>query len=420
MSGGVDSSVAAALLREQGHEVVGLTLQLWPKGAADLDRHHGCCSLDAVEDARRVASALGIPYYVIDVQEEFNRRVIEPFLDDYRAGRTPNPCIACNDAVKFDLLLGRARSIGADRLATGHYARVEEAGGRLRLRRAVDPGKDQSYVLHGLGQAELARVLFPLGSWRKADVRARARELGLVTADKPDSVEICFVTGGDYRRLVARRAEALEGPGAGEIVHVDGTPLGRHAGIWNYTVGQRSGLSALPRGVAGPLYVIDLDPASRRVTVGPRERLRRAAFEVGGLRFVAGEPPAEEFEALVQVRSSAGAVPARVRLGAPAAGTGLAGGRAASSSRGATVEPHEPLGAVAPGQAAVLYAGDEVLGGGRILRSRVEAMARRAAPGAPPEGAPEAVPPGGLASPGPEPARVGDPEPRRVAAGARP
>jgi tRNA-specific 2-thiouridylase len=255
MSGGVDSSVAAALLQESGADVFGITLQLWPKGAADQDRHHGCCSLDAVEDARRVAARLGIPYYVVDVQEEFGRRVVEPFLADYRQGLTPNPCISCNNDVKFDLLLRKARAAGADRLATGHYARAELRDGGFELLRAADPGKDQSYVLYGLGQEELARASFPLGTWRKTDVRAKARALGLVTADKPDSVEICFVTAGDYRELVAGPGAADRDPG-GEIRHVDGTFLGLHRGIWNYTVGQRSGLGSLPRGIAGPLFVV--------------------------------------------------------------------------------------------------------------------------------------------------------------------
>jgi tRNA-uridine 2-sulfurtransferase len=352
MSGGVDSSVAAALLKEQGCEVIGITLQLWPKGAADRDRHHGCCSLDAVEDARRVAARLGIPYFVVDVQEEFNRRVIEPFLDDYEQGLTPNPCISCNTEVKFDLLLRKARDIGADSLATGHYARVGRiSGGEYRLLRAIDPAKDQSYVLYGISQAELAQARFPLGEWRKADVRDKARQLGLVTADKPDSVEICFVTSGDYRDLLAQRGGAAARDG--EIRHLDGTALGRHSGVANYTVGQRSGVGALPRGIEGPLFVLELDPVRRLVTVGPREALERQRLEVGQLRFVAGAAPAVEFDVDLQVRYGAEPVPARVRL----QGTGRA-----------AIEPHAPLSASAPGQAAVLYRGEEVLGGGRILR----------------------------------------------------
>ncbi len=352
MSGGVDSSVAAALLKEQGREVIGITLQLWPKASADLDRHHGCCSLDAVEDARRVAAKLDIPYYVLDVQEEFGRRVIDPFLADYEQGRTPNPCISCNSEVKFDLLLRKAREIGADGLATGHYARIDAAeGGRLRLLRAADATKDQSYVLYGICQDELAQASFPLGDWRKVDARAKARSLGLVTADKPDSVEICFVTSGDYRDLIARRQAG--GAGAGEIRHLDGTVLGRHTGVWNFTVGQRSGLGALPRGIQGPLYVLDLDPGQARVTVGPREALAREVFEVTELSFVAGDPPSGEFAAEVRIRYGAEPVPARVRVG---------------PDRTAVVEAEAPLIAVAPGQAAVLYRGDEVLGGGRIMR----------------------------------------------------
>ena len=350
MSGGVDSSVAAALLKEQGHDVVGITLQLWPRGAADLDRHHGCCSLDAVEDARRVATSLGIPYYVLDVQEEFNARVVEPFLVDYEEGRTPNPCISCNTEVKFDLLLSKARAIGAGALATGHYARVEQAGDGFRLLRAVDPGKDQSYVLYGLGQQELELARFPLGTWRKEDVRARARELGLITADKPDSVEICFVTGGDYRELLARR----QADSGGDIRYIDGQLLGTHSGVWNYTVGQRSGLGALPRGLVGPLFVVDIDAAGKVVTMGPRESLRREAIEVGEMSFVAGSAPAQAFRADVRVRYGTQPVAAHVELG--------------EDSRSATVSTDEPLSSASPGQAAVLYDGEAVVGGGRIMR----------------------------------------------------
>jgi tRNA-specific 2-thiouridylase len=351
MSGGVDSSVAAALLKEQGCDVIGITLQLWPKGAADRDRHHGCCSLDAVEDARRVAARLDIAYYVLDVQEEFSKRVIEPFLDDYEQGRTPNPCISCNTEVKFDLLLHKARDIGADCLATGHYARVDStSAGGYRLLRAVDRTKDQSYVLYGMSQAELGRARFPLGEWRKPDVREKARQLGLVTADKPDSVEICFVTSGDYRDLLARRPGAAGR--AGEIRHLDGTPLGRHYGVAGYTVGQRSGLGTLPKGISGPLFVLELDPVQQLVTVGPREALQQPSLQIGELRFVAGQAPAAVFDAEVRIRYGAEPVPARVRL---------------TGDDGAVIEPEVPLTGPAPGQAAVLYRGEEVLGGGRVL-----------------------------------------------------
>jgi tRNA-specific 2-thiouridylase len=237
-------------------------------------------------------------------------------------------------------------------LATGHYARVERDGEQFRLRRAADPTKDQSYVLYGLGQEELARVTFPLGTWRKEDVREEARRLGLLVADKPDSVEICFVAGGDYRDLVARRAAAAEA--SGEIRHVSGAPLGAHAGVWNYTVGQRSGLGALPRGIAGPLFVTEIDAVNRVVTVGPRDALRREVLEIGGLSFVAGAAPAIDFDADVRVRYGAAPVRGAVRL--------------AAGGDGATVTLAEPVPSAAPGQAAVLYDGETVLGGGRITR----------------------------------------------------
>ena len=351
MSGGVDSSVAAALLKEQGCDVIGITLQLWPKGSADRDRHHGCCSLDAVEDARRVAARLDIPYYVLDVQEEFNRRVVDPFLADYEQGRTPNPCISCNTEVKFDLLLRKAREIGAGTLATGHYARIEHGSdGRARLLTAVDPGKDQSYVLYGLSQEELSLARFPLGAWRKADVREKARQLGLVTADKPDSVEICFVTGGDYRDLLAKRSAEVD-PG-GEIRHLDGTP-------WGVTVVSGTTPSASAPGSgrcraeskARSSSSISMPPLRSSPSVranhwrGSGSRLASSASSPV-TRLPTSSTPASAFAMGPRRRR-------RVRLDGP--------GRAA-------VDLDEPVAAAAPGQAAVMYRGEEVLGGGRILR----------------------------------------------------
>ncbi len=345
MSGGVDSSLAAALVAEQGFEVIGVTMHL----SGSTSR---CCSLADVDDARRVAEKLGVRFFVANYSDEFQREVIDVFADSYLEGRTPIPCVACNKRFKFDHLLARAEVFGASVVATGHYARIDfdPRTGLRRLRRARDTEKDQTYFLFQLDQAQLTRAWFPLGELTKSEVRERARELGLGTADKPESQEICFVPDDDYVKVVERlRPEAVGREG--DIVNQAGVVLGRHSGIHRFTVGQRKGL-----GIASerPLYVLALDALRRRVVVGEAEDLGSGRACIREVSWVAGSPPQDEFRARVQVRHR--------HAGAEATIEARAGCRA-------EVRFDDPVRAVAPGQAAVFYVGDEVLGGGWIEAS---------------------------------------------------
>ncbi|BDG07869.1 tRNA 2-thiouridine(34) synthase MnmA [Anaeromyxobacter paludicola] len=345
MSGGVDSAAAAALLQAEGHEVLGVTMRVFDY--SDRARGRSCCGPDDLEDARRAARRLGIPFYVADLEEHFGRSVVDRFVEDYLDGLTPNPCIPCNSEVKFDWLLKRARALGG-KLATGHYARVERRGGRYALLTAADDAKDQTYFLYRLGQDELAHVLFPVGGLRKPEVRAAAAAAGLANAAKAESQEICFVTDGDAARFVELRA-----PGRvreGELVSTSGEVLARHGGVHRFTVGQRRGL-----GVTGPAprYVVRLEPERGRVVVGTADEASRAELTATDVRWVAGAPPPGPVEARVRVRHRHEGVAGTVRP--------LCGARA-------EVTLSRPVRGVAPGQAAVFYAGDEVLGGGRIAR----------------------------------------------------
>jgi len=351
MSGGVDSSVAAALLaaeaREGDEEVIGVWMRLHPDGGEGYEQSRSCCSPDAADDARRVAQLSGIPFFILNLEREFGERVIDAFTDAYLAGATPNPCQACNQYIKFDELLRRGlAAYGADRVATGHYARVEHRDGRWRLLCAEDADKDQTYFLWTLDQEQLAHTAFPLGGMTKAEVRRTAAALGLPTADKPESQEICFVPAGDYRELLAER-RAYDGK-PGPVVDAQGAIVGTHTGYAHYTVGQRRGLGV---SLGEPVYVREVRPATNTVVIGRRDEIAARRFAVEGRHFTAGSPPAERFSARVRIRHRSAAVACEVTL---------------RGEDGFAVETAEAVWAPAPGQAAVLYDGPECLGGGRI------------------------------------------------------
>ena len=343
MSGGVDSSVAAALLLDQGHEVIGATLKQWegPDGSLPL---HGCCTVADADDARKAAGTLGIRHYVLDYVKEYNDQVVDPFAAAYLAGRTPNPCIECNRRVRFRALLDRASELGCDALATGHHARIREDAAGFHLLKAADPGKDQSYVLHMLGQDELARIRFPVGEMTKDEVRAEARRRGMRTASKPDSQDLCFIAH-DHRSFLLERFPEIAEPGP--ILDDSGAEVGRHDGAVGFTVGQRRGLHLA---LGEPRYVLDVRPGTATVVVGSREDLLVDGVEVSGMSWVAGSPPVDS-AVEVKVRYRSDPVPARLSAGT--AGTWEIWFETQHES-------------AAAGQAAVLYGGDEVLGGGTI------------------------------------------------------
>jgi len=356
MSGGVDSSVVAALLKEAGFDVVGITLQLYDHGAA-LARPGACCAGADIHDARRVADVLAIPHYVLDYESRFAREVVDDFADTYLAGATPVPCVRCNQRVKFRDLLATARDLGADALATGHYARREAGAGGPELRQARDAARDQSYFLFATTRDQLDFLRFPLGAMTKAEVRAHAARFALPVAEKPDSQDICFVPGGDYARVVERLRPGASRPG--EIVHLDGRVLGRHEGLIHFTVGQRRGLGL--GGEPEPLYVLRLEPETARVVVGPRSALGGTKVRVRELNWLAGDAAGGEgAPVMVKLRSTQ----------PPAGATLVRRGRDTAEA-----VLHEPQGAIAPGQACVFYDGDRVLGGGIIVRDGVPAGA---------------------------------------------
>ena len=360
MSGGVDSSTVAALLRAEGHDVIGLTMQLWNQRR--LVGHEGmpesvqgrCCSIDDVYDARRVAEHIGIPYYVVNQEERFERDVVRPFVEEYLSGRTPIPCSLCNNHLKFDQLLLVAQQIGAEQIATGHYARVvyDEGRGRWLLRRPADLTKDQTYFLFGLTQEQLSRTLFPLGNMTKPEVRELARKHGLALAAKPDSQEICFVPGGDYKRFLdaylAEQGEALPDT-AGELVTTSGEVLGEHGGIHNFTVGQRKGLGVA---TGSPLYVIQINGAERQVVVGGEENLYSNTLRTRRVNLIAVDDLREPMRVVVKIRHRHEPAPAIIEE---------------AGDDEILVTFDKPQRAITPGQAAVFYHGELVVGGGWIV-----------------------------------------------------
>jgi tRNA-specific 2-thiouridylase len=346
MSGGVDSSVAAALLAEQGHDVIGVSMQLYDQ--SEGQKAFGtCCTIDDLYDARRVAAAIGIPHYILNFESRFDEQVVSNFIREYGAGRTPIPCAHCNADLKFATLLDRARGYGADALATGHYARIEHAAdGTYRLRRGADASKDQTYFLFSLTQEQLAHAAFPVGDLTKVEVRAHAERLALRVAAKPDSQEICFIPDGDYAAFLERSAPELKRPGA--LVDAEGAVVGAHEGVHRYTIGQRKGLGLSS---SAPLYVLEIRSGTAEVVVGPREALGRTQLTASEVNWISGRPALDWTPVTAQIRHRHTPAPARVR---------------ATGAATAELEFDEPQTAITPGQAVVFYDEDVVVGGGWI------------------------------------------------------
>jgi len=352
MSGGVDSSTAAYILQSAGHDVVGLSMQMYDNLTNADTTYGGCCTIDDLTDAKRVAWTLGIPHFTLNLEGDFHDKVITPFVQSYLSGLTPSPCVLCNTHVKFDLFHKKALAIGAEKIATGHYARVLSNGGTFELRKARDLAKDQTYFLFELTQEQLAEALFPLGELTKPEVRDIAEKGGLVVARKKESYEICFVPQTDsYAAIVEQEAGITPGEGAGEIVDSDGNVVGSHDGYYHFTIGQRRGIDV--GGTSERMYVIDVNPFTKRVTIGPASKLERAELLAERVHWISGQPPAGPIEVQARVRSRMADVAATI--------TPLEGGRA-------RVVFAQKLRGVAPGQAVVFYDGDLCLGGGWISR----------------------------------------------------
>jgi tRNA-specific 2-thiouridylase len=347
MSGGVDSSVAAALLEKESYEVIGVTHQTWPSDK-NSNRFGGCCGLEAINSARSVAAKLNIPYYVLDLRDDFQTTVIKEFCDEYSRGRTPNPCVLCNHYIRFDILLGKVLKMGMDYLATGHYARIGQSPNGYQLLKAADKAKDQSYFLYNLGQKELQHLLFPIGDYQKTQVRKMAADMGLPSATRKDSQDICFITEGDYRSFINGRV-SLE---AGDITDTQGKVIGKHSGLALYTIGQRHGLGVNSNKT---LYVIKLDAYNNRVVVGDKEHLFSRKLQAGQLSWVSGTLPVESIEVTAKIRYKAPESTAMVKQR-----YGLA-----------EVVFQQPQMAITPGQSIVFYQGEAVLGGGIIEEAMV-------------------------------------------------
>jgi tRNA-specific 2-thiouridylase len=353
MSGGVDSSVAAALLARDGYEVVGVTMRLFNAPNENVARlNKSCCSLEDVEDARAVCRKIGAKHYFLNFEDEFQKHVVDYFVGEYERGRTPHPCLACNDRLKFEFLVRRAELMDADVVATGHYARIREDKGKYKLLAGIDSMKDQSYVLYTLSQGQLSKLALPIGDYSKDEIRDVARELGLSIADKPDSQDICFIPDGDYNRFIEPR---LKRKAPGDIVDAEGTVLGEHEGIHGFTIGQRKRipiLNSTPR----PMYVTDINAESGQVTVGPAENLMKTRLYASGVNWISGSAPVKPITAEARIRYNGRNTSAKVR----------------SVDGGAEIEFDEPVRAITPGQAVVFYENDVVLGGGLIETSLPE------------------------------------------------